>query len=72
MIDSTKKPLMPSISEITNFWAASEEKCTSCQIRPQSLFFGNRHYVKFALNALKVGAKSGFKIESTIQFGLTK
>jgi len=57
MIDSTKKPLMPSISEITNFWAASEEKCTSCQIRPQSLFFGNRQLCEICFERIKGRSK---------------
>lgn len=56
-IAGTKKPLMPSISEITNYWATSKEKCTSCQIRPQSSFFGNSQLCEICFGRIKGRSK---------------
>lgn len=56
-IAGTKKPLIPYISEITNYWATSKEKCTSCQIRPQSSFFGNRQLCEICFGRIKGRSK---------------
>lgn len=52
-VDSTKKPLMPSIPTITNCWVKAKEKCISCQIRPQSSSFGNRQLCDICFERIK-------------------
>ncbi|WP_214045278.1 CRISPR-associated protein Csx11 [Methanomethylovorans sp.] len=52
MMNSRKKPLLPSVSKISEHWTVGKEKCISCHIRPQSSSF-NRKLCDYCLERIK-------------------
>jgi CRISPR-associated Csx11 family protein len=57
MMNSTRKPLTPSVSKITKCWTTGKEKCMSCHIRPQSSSFSNRKLCDFCFERIRGRSK---------------